>query len=350
MPDIAPTQNQSSNEPTGEVRVHTAEIENSGGRVDRWLSQLWPDLSRSRYKALIEAGHLTANDAVLTDPSAKVQAGCAYSLTIPAPAPAIPKPEDLLLSVLYEDQSLIVIDKAVGMAVHPAVGNWSGTLVNALLHHCAGSLSGIGGVERPGIVHRLDKDTSGVMVVAKTDAAHQGLAAQFATHSLERAYLACTRGAPSPRSGRIETRLARSDGDRRKQAVLSVDHEGKGKVAITNYQTLSTYGQEPNQPVGTPQAALVECRLETGRTHQIRAHMAHLGAPLLGDPLYGKGGRALAQQTDGQGGERVLREFRRQALHAAVLGFDHPATGEAMRFETPPPKDMQRLIKFLELL
>ncbi len=334
-----------------ESRTHMAEEDEAGERLDRWMVKHWPDLSRSRCKALVEAGELSVDGAVEPNPAAKIRAGATYRLTIPAPAPATPEPQALPLTVIFEDANLIVLDKAAGMPVHPAVGHWRGTLVNALLHHCAGQLSGIGGVERPGIVHRLDKDTSGVMVVAKSDAAHRGLSAQFADHTIERAYRACTRNAPRPRHGRLETRLARSDGDRRKQAVLDPQSE-KGKVAVTHYTTLQTFGQEPNQPVGSPQAALVECTLETGRTHQIRAHMAHLGAPLLGDPLYGKGGRALAQQTDRHASDtgRVLREFRRQALHAHRLGFVHPICGETLRFETPPPKDMERLIKFLTLL
>lgn len=344
--------------------------DDAGERLDRWMARTWPDLSRSRWKALVEQGQVSRlgdPPVVVGDPSASVRAGQAYEVTVPAPRPATPEPQAIALDILYEDDDLIVLNKPVGLAVHPAVGNWSGTLVNALLHHCAGSLSGIGGVERPGIVHRLDKDTSGVMVAAKNDRAHQGLSAQFAAHTVERAYLAATRGAPKPRSGRLETRLARSDRDRRKQAVFPLDLTQKGKVAVTNYVTCETFGHEPRQPVGTPQAALVECRLETGRTHQIRVHMAHLGAPILGDPLYGKGGRALAQQAEGrampdhggtlEGGDdqtaphaRTLREFRRQALHAGVLGFTHPVTGAVLRFERPPPKDMQRLLKFLALL
>jgi 23S rRNA pseudouridine1911/1915/1917 synthase len=283
----------------------------------------------------------------LTDPSAKIRAGAQYRLAVPEPEPAEPQPEDIPLEVLLEDDHLIVVNKAAGMTVHPASGNWTGTLVHALLHHCAGSLSGIGGVERPGIVHRLDKDTSGVMVVAKSDAAHQGLSARFAAHDIERAYLACVRGAPKPREGRLETRLMRSSHDRKKFAVVADPASGAGKLAVTNFTTRQTYGQAPGKSVGTPLASLVECRLETGRTHQIRVHLAHLSAPLLGDPLYGKGrSAALAKLDDG----KVFRDFRRQALHAAILGFDHPVTGEALRFETPPPKDMQRLIGFLETL
>ncbi|PWE18637.1 RluA family pseudouridine synthase [Marinicauda salina] len=330
-----------------ETRTETAPDEAAGERLDRWMAAIWSDLSRSRCKALVEAGRLFLDDAPLTDPSAKVRAGGVYRLDVPVPETATPKPEAIPLDVLYEDDQLIVVNKAAGMTVHPAAGAWTGTLVHALLHHCAGSLSGIGGVERPGIVHRLDKDTSGVMVVAKTDAAHQSLQKQFADHTVERAYLAFVRGAPIPRAGRLETRLARSSHDRKKFAVVRDPDSTAGKIAVTNYRTLATYGQEPRAAIGAPMAALVECRLETGRTHQIRVHMAHLGCPILGDPLYGRG-RSTPLATAENG--KVFRDFRRQALHAAVLGFDHPATGERLRFETETPKDMQRLQGFLERL
>jgi len=330
-----------------EIRQHTAEGADAGARLDRWMATLWPDLSRSRCKALVEQGHLHLNDTPLTDPSAKVREGGRYRLDLPAPVQATPKPEDIPLDVLFEDDHLIVINKPAGRAVHPAAGHWTGTLVHALLFHCAGSLSGIGGVERPGIVHRLDKDTSGVMVAAKTDAAHQGLSAQFAAHSVERAYQAFTRSAPEPRAGRIETRLARSPHDRKKMAVIDTPGSDAGKHAITNYTTLARFGQEPGKAVGHAMAALVECRLETGRTHQIRVHMAHIGCPLLGDPVYGRGrSTPLAKLDSG----KDFKDFRRQALHAAILGFEHPVTGEQLRFETDPPKDMQRLRGFLERL
>ncbi|MCC5995004.1 MAG: RluA family pseudouridine synthase [Oceanicaulis sp.] len=328
-----------------DIRALSPEPEALGERLDRWLAAQCQDLSRSRCKALIEAGALTVDGAVLDDPSAKLRAG-AYVLRVPAPEPAIPLPEALPLDILFEDSHLIVINKAAGMTVHPAAGAWTGTLVHALLHHCAGSLSGIGGVMRPGIVHRLDKDTSGVMVAAKSDEAHQGLSEQFAAHDVERAYIAFTRGAPKPRAGRIETRLGRSDHDRKKIAVLP-GHSQAGKHAITNYETQAVYGQTPGASVGTPVAARVECRLETGRTHQIRVHMAHISCPLLGDPLYGKGrGGVLAKLDDG----KVFRGFSRQALHAAVLGFIHPVTGERLQFDTPIPSDMARLQGFLETL
>ena len=334
-------------EPGLDLREAHCSPDEAGERLDRWMAATWTDLSRSRCKALVEAGALTADGEALTDPSAKIQVGVAYALAVPPPEPAEPRPEAIALDVLFEDAHLIVVNKPAGMTVHPAAGNWTGTLVNALLHHCAGSLAGIGGVERPGIVHRLDKDTSGALVAAKTDAAHQGLSAQFARHSIERAYLACVRAAPKPREGRLETRLARSSHDRKKFAVVADPSSQAGKHAVTNYATLRTYGQAPGKSVGTPLASLVECRLETGRTHQIRVHMAHLGAPLLGDPVYGRGrGAPLARLDDGA----AFKDFRRQALHAAVLGFEHPVTAKPLRFEVEPPKDMQRLIGFLERL
>ncbi len=330
-----------------DVRETHASADAAGERLDRWMAAVWPDLSRSRCKALVEDGRLSLDGAPLTDPAAKVRAGGRYELAIPAPVPAAPEPEAIPLDVLYEDAHLIVVNKPPGLTVHPAAGAWTGTLVHALLHRCAGELSGIGGVERPGIVHRLDKDTSGVLVAAKTDAAHQGLARQFEGHDIERVYLAACRGAPRPREGTIETRLARSAHDRKKIAVVRDPDSAAGKRAVTRYRTLETFGQEPGAPAGTPAASLVECRLETGRTHQIRVHLAHIGYPVLGDPLYGRA-RAFRKVTTPQG--EVLEDFRRQALHAAVLGFSHPITGEALRFETEPPKDMQRLIGFLRRL
>jgi 23S rRNA pseudouridine1911/1915/1917 synthase len=316
-------------------------------RIDRFLTDNLDGLSRSRLKTLIEAGHLSLNGKVITDPSAKVRPDSHYVIDLPPPRAATPQAENIALNILFEDEHLIVLEKEVGMTVHPAAGNWTGTLVNALLHHCAGSLSGIGGVERPGIVHRLDKDTSGVMVVAKTDAAHQGLSKQFAAHSVERAYKALVRGGPKPKQGRIETRLARSQHDRKKQAVVRDPRSEHGRHAITNYQTLRTFGREPGQPIGHPIASLLECRLLTGRTHQIRVHMAHIGCPLLGDPVYGRG-RTFRKITNSAG--ETLEDFNRQALHAAILGFTHPVTKEKMQFETPPPADMQHLLGFLESL
>ena len=330
----------------GDVREWTGDDQHVGQRLDKVLSDVFADLSRSRIKALIEAGQLTLDGAVCSDPTSRVAASGLYRLTLPAPRPAVPQAEDIPLDILFEDDALIVLNKKAGMAVHPAAGNWTGTLVHALLHHCRGTLSGIGGVERPGIVHRLDKDTSGVMVVAKNDTAHQALSAQFADRSASRRYVALCRAAPKPRAGRIETGYGRSSGDRRKFTVEALDKPGT-KPAITEYETLSTYGQIPGQAVGTPAASKIACRLKTGRTHQIRVHLAHIGCPLLGDPVYGKQGGWRAIRT--AAGEE-LQEFRRQALHARELTLTHPVSGEEMVFESPMPKDMQRLERFLERL
>jgi 23S rRNA pseudouridine1911/1915/1917 synthase len=344
MDDMDPAEEDAEQSP--ELREAIAAPETQGERLDRWAAATWPDLSRSRVKALIEESRLTLDGAPVSSASAKVRAGGRYALSIPAPVPAAPEPEAIPLDVLFEDKDLIVINKPAGLTVHPAAGAWTGTLVHALLHHCAGELSGIGGVERPGVVHRLDKDTSGVLVAAKTDAAHRGLAEQFARHDIERIYLALCRGAPRPREGTVETRLARSQHDRKKVAVVRDPESEAGRRAVTHYRTLETYGQERGAPAGTPAASLVECQLETGRTHQIRVHLAHIGCPVLGDPLYGKarGVRRIAALDE------ALRSFRRQALHAAVLGFVHPASGKEMRFETEPPEDMQRLIEALREL
>ena len=319
----------------GQPLAVTLPPEAAGERLDKALAAAVPDLSRSRLQALIAAGALDLDGQVLTDASAKARPG-AYTLLIPPPEAAEPQPQELPLAILYEDADLIVIDKAAGMAAHPAPGTPDGTLVNALLHHCAGSLSGIGGVLRPGIVHRLDKDTSGVMVAAKSDRAHQGLAALFAAHDLERAYIALTRGAPDPSRATVTTRLGRSPHDRKKMAVLKAG----GREAITHYRVQAVYGD-----ASRPLAARVLCRLETGRTHQIRVHLAHKGAPCLGDPVYGHGAPAAAVR------EAVAASgLARQALHAAVLGFVHPVTGERLRFETPLPPDMQALEVQLTLL
>lgn len=298
------------------------------GRLDKVLAERLPDLSRGRIQALMAQGLVSRDGAALTDPSAKARPGD-YRLLIPAPVAAEPAPEAIPLSVLYEDADLIVVEKPAGMAVHPAPGSETGTLVNALLHHCGASLSGIGGVARPGIVHRIDKDTSGILVAAKSDAAHQGLSKLFASHDIERAYIALVRGAPHPERGTIETRLGRSTHDRKKMAVLKTG----GREAITHYRTERVFG-----PQERPVAARISCRLETGRTHQIRVHMASKGSPCLGDAVYGSGSPA------GPVREAMLQAgLQRQALHAAVLGFAHPISGKALRFESPLPADMAML-------
>jgi 23S rRNA pseudouridine1911/1915/1917 synthase len=303
-------------------------IEGSASRLDRALADALPELSRARLRALMEAGAVTRNGEAVRDASGRAVPGT-YRVEVPPPAAALPEPQDLPLDVLFEDADLIVVNKPAGMAVHPGPGVPDGTLVNALLHHCGASLSGIGGVARPGIAHRLDKETSGVMVAAKTDAAHQGLAALFAAHDIERSYIALVRGAPRPPAGEIRTRIGRSAHDRMKMAVL----KSGGREAVTHYRTERTFG-----PPGAPLAARVTCRLETGRTHQIRVHMASLGSPCLGDPVYGSGAPAAAVRE-------ALREsgLARQALHAAVLGFVHPVTGKGLRFESTPPPDMAAL-------
>jgi 23S rRNA pseudouridine1911/1915/1917 synthase len=345
----------------------TAPAEAAGGRLDKWLADAQSTLSRSRLRALIEGGSVTVAGKPVTDASAKVIGGATYSIALPPPSAAEPQPEDIPLDIVFEDKHLIIINKPPGMVVHPAAGQETGTLVNALLHHCGAGLTGIGGVQRPGIVHRLDKDTSGVMVAAKTEAAQTALTAMFAAHDIERVYLAVTRGAPRPLIGRIETNIARSTSDRKKMAVVKEKHfredhwsndftDGEddtlaGKPAITNYRGLETYGKL--DATGTqPAAALVECRLETGRTHQIRVHMAHIGAPVLGDQTYGKH-RWLKAEGKGPAFERATatsKAFPRQALHAAVLGFVHPITGKQMRFERDPPADMADLIDALRAM
>jgi len=298
------------------------------GRLDRALADALPAFSRARLQALMGEGAITRDGSLVTDPSARAAPGV-YRLIVPAARPPEPTAEDLGLAVLFEDAHLIVIDKPAGMSAHPAPGSPTGTLVNALIHHCGVSLSGIGGVARPGIVHRLDKNTSGVMVAAKTDVAHRGLSRLFAAHDIDRLYVALTRGAPSPAHGTIATRLGRSQGDRKKMAVL----RSGGREAVTHYAVQSAFG-----PAERPLAARLACRLETGRTHQIRVHLAHKGAPCLGDPAYGSGPPAPAVRA-----AMAAAGLTRQALHAAVLGFQHPVSGEALRFETEPPSDMSAL-------
>ena len=284
-------------------------------------------------------GAVRLNDLVVTNGSAKAVVG-EYEITVPPVASAIPLPQAIPLTVLYEDADLIVIDKPAGMAAHPAPGTPDGTLVNALLHHCGDSLLGIGGVARPGIVHRLDKDTSGVMVAAKSDRAHAGLSKLFAAHDIERTYIALTRGSPSPDRSRIETLIGRSSSDRKKMAVL----KSGGRNAVTDYEVMARYGV-PAKAGAAPLAARVACTLHTGRTHQIRVHMASKGSPILGDAVYGSSSPATpVRAAIAQAG------LTRQALHASVLGFVHPVTGEALRFETPPPPDMQALEALLTAL
>jgi 23S rRNA pseudouridine1911/1915/1917 synthase len=319
----------------------------AGERVDAWLAKLWPDLSRARIQGLIGQGKLTADGVPVTHAKEKPRPGGRYELTLPPPEPAAPQPEAIPLTIVFEDEHLVVVDKAAGMAAHPAPGSMRGTLVNALLAHCGASLSGIGGVARPGIVHRIDKDTTGLVVVAKHDTAHHGLAKLFARHDLERVYYAVTRGAPKERSARIENVLVRSSEDRRKYVVARNSETTAGKTAITDYWTVESFGQQAGASAGRAAASLLECRLHTGRTHQIRAHMAHLGCPLIGDPLYGKQRAFKAEGARAAEVAAVVESFPRQALHAGVLGFVHPITGVSLRFESKLPADMAALLEAL---
>ena len=309
---------------TIDVRLAPA---HAGWRLDRALADAVPTLSRERLKALIRGGAVEAEGKALRDPALKVRGEEAIRVAVPEPAPAHNEPQDIPLTIIFEDEHLLVIDKPAGLVVHPAAGNFDGTLVNALLHHCGGSLSGIGGVARPGIVHRIDKDTSGLLVVAKTDVAHEGLAKQFAAHSIDRRYLAIVNGVPKVKQGAVEAPLARAAANRKKIAIVE---GGRGKRAVTHWRRLDVLKD----------AALVECRLETGRTHQVRVHMASIGHPLVGDPVYGRAGK-----THG----KILKElqFQRQALHAAELGFTHPATKHRLSFTSPMPPDMQELFNAL---
>lgn len=315
----------------GETLTVTLLAEQAGERLDRALTALFPDLSRARLQALIGEGRLSHDGTVITDGKHKAKAGD-YCLTVPAPISAVPQPQDIPLDVLFEDEHLIVVNKPVGMAAHPGPGTRDGTLVNALLHHCGDTLSGIGGVLRPGIVHRLDKDTSGVLVAAKSDAAHRGLSELFSRHDIDREYKAVVRGAPKYMNGTVKTQIGRSHHDRKKMAVL----RGGGREAITHYQVEEVFG------FTKPLATLLTCKLETGRTHQIRVHMAHLGCPCLGDPVYGSG--AAAREVQEIVGDLA---FRRQALHAGVLGFVHPITAEKLRFKARMPEDLADLIEAL---
>ncbi|MBL4870552.1 MAG: RluA family pseudouridine synthase [Robiginitomaculum sp.] len=333
--------------------------DDAGKRLDKYLTE-WSDLSRSRLKALILGGHVRANGVAITNPSTKVKDEVEYTINLPDPIAAEPIAQDIPLNVVFEDGHLIVINKPAGMTVHPAVGNWDGTLVNALLHHCKDSLSGIGGVLRPGIVHRIDKDTSGVLVVAKDDKTHIGLSEQFAAHTAERTYICFARNAPSPREGRIETRIARHPNDRKKMAVVkevpahiitrfgSQASSNKGKVAVTNYKYITGYGQQKGGSIGTPLVSKIECKLETGRTHQIRVHLAHINCTLLGDQTYGKTGAfKTANSVSETKLKNSLNNFRRQALHAKSLGFIHPITQKFLQFDSPLPEDMAILEKQL---
>ena len=329
--------NQQLTDPAAIEFSFQVEIDGAGVRIDRFLAErpeiLEAHLSRSRLKALIEADRVCINGSTVKEPSRKLTVGDTISLSVPPPEPAAPQAENIALDIVYEDDHLIVIDKPAGLVVHPASGHESGTLVNALIAHCGDSLSGVGGVKKPGIVHRIDKDTSGLLVMAKTDAAHHGLSRLFADHGrtlpLTREYLAFVWGAPDRPHGTIETSLGRHSIQREKMAVVA---EGRGREAITHWEKLADYGV----------ASLIACQLETGRTHQIRVHMAHIGHPLIGDATYGSGFKTkIAKLPDDA--RLAVEQLGRQALHAATLGFAHPQTGEELVFESDLPAELQAL-------
>ncbi len=330
--DDLPDDSSTNSEDDTVLTLGPVEEEDQGERLDRWLSKQADDLSRSRVKALLDDGRITLDGQVVSTANSRLLINQEIIVRIPPAAPALPQPQDIPLTVVYEDEHLIVISKPAGMVVHPAAGSPDGTLVNALLHHCQGSLSGIGGVARPGIVHRIDKDTSGLLVVAKTDRAHHGLAEQFAAHTLDRAYWAVVWGRPSPSKGEITGNIGRSPQNRQKMAVVTRG----GKEALTRYRTLDRYQDGA--------ISLVECRLATGRTHQIRVHMTHIGHTLLGDPLYGSQRRQKSLDLTAQNG---LSGFCRQALHAYRLGFVHPITGIPLTFTSPIASDIAALIQAL---
>lgn len=311
----------------------------AGARLDQCLAAAVEDLSRSRLKALILDGRVSRHDGdasakVVSDPSYRVKPGQTFAIIVPETLPAEPVGQPIDLDVVFEDDHIIVIDKPAGLVVHPGPGNPDKTLVNALIAHCGGSLSGIGGVARPGIVHRLDKDTSGLMVAAKTDRAHAALSAQFARHDLDRAYTAVVWGVPRVRAGTIEGNIGRSPANRKKMAVV----RRGGKPARTDYKVVRAFGDV---------ASVIECRLATGRTHQIRVHLASIGHPVIGDPLYGRG-RAVAKGALTTDGQAYIATFKRQALHAHLIGFDHPEDARRVTFQKEIPYDINKLISYLE--
>jgi 23S rRNA pseudouridine1911/1915/1917 synthase len=325
-------------------KVLTVDPASAGMRLDRWLAaELGPELSRSRVQQLIREGAVRIGGQVVAEPKHKIAGGETVAVEVPEPDPAEPEAENIPLDILFEDDQVIVINKPAGLVVHPGAGNWTGTLVNALIHHCGESLSGIGGVRRPGIVHRLDKETSGVMVVAKTDQAHRALSEAFSDHGrvgeLERAYVALVWGAPKRQVGMVDAPLGRSGRDRTRQAVVR-ETQPDARHAVTRYKVLERFGEKPG---ASAEASLLECRLETGRTHQIRVHMAHIGHPLVGDPDYGQAFRTKTNRLP-EPLRSAVEAFPRQALHARLLAFRHPRRGELMRFEVPPPADMTELL------
>jgi 23S rRNA pseudouridine1911/1915/1917 synthase len=327
------------NSERGTLHRAAAEADHAGWRLDRFLAAALPDFSRARLQQLLGEERVTLNGRTVEDANHRVKGGDIYEVDVPPARPTRPQGQDIPLMVVHEDKDLIVIDKPAGLVVHPAAGNPDGTLVNALIAHCGDSLMGIGGEARPGIVHRLDKDTSGLIVAAKNERAMTSLAKQFANHTIERAYHALVWGSPRPASGSIESQIGRSQFDRKRMAVLRAG----GKTARTNYRVLEAYG-----PAERPFASLVECRLETGRTHQIRVHLTHLGHPLIGDPQYGRARHAPRAKTPAEEAAfTAATGFSRQALHAFTLGFQHPSRHKTMRFESSWPADFAALVAAL---
>jgi len=307
-------------------------MENCKVRIDKYITDCIPEFSRSQVQRLIEEGYVFADDVLITDKNFKTRVGDIYQILLPEPKEAAPLAENIELDILYEDDDLIVVNKPAGMTVHPAAGIYSGTLVNALLYHCKGSLSGIGGVARPGIVHRIDKNTSGILVVAKNDLTHRGLAEQFFVHSIERTYYAICYSVPVPPKGTIEGNIARSAYDRKKMAIVKTG----GKTAITHYETIENYRNA---------ASLIKCQLETGRTHQIRVHLSSIGCNLIGDDVYTKAKKTSIPISEPT--KTFINTFPRQALHAYSLGFMHPKTNEYLSFSADFPQDMQILLNKL---
>ena len=317
--------------------IYTSEMVNKdykGVRIDKFLALSFPDLSRSQIQRLIKEGNVSCDDNIIADNAFKVREDDVYQIFVPPAVDADPEPENIPLDIVYEDDDLIVVNKPAGMTVHPAPGAYHGTLVNALLFHCGASLSGIGGVKRPGIVHRIDKDTSGLLVVAKNDAAHRFLSEQFFEHSIERTYYALVYGLPNPLTGTITGSIGRSPYDRKKMAIVS----SGGKTAVTHYKTVEAFKNV---------AALVKCNLETGRTHQIRVHMASIGCNLIGDQLYEKAKKSMIKGVD-ENVKQMINSFPRQALHATTLGFIHPRSKLFVQFESAFPQDFQNLYNTLK--
>ena len=311
------------------------DIDKAGMRFDRALAELLPTISRSRIKVLMENGYVSReNGELVKDPAAKARIGDCITLQLPLPSQTNLLPQDIPLDIVYDDEHLIVIDKPAGLVMHPSPGHSDGTLVNALLYHCHGQLSGIAGLSRPGIVHRLDKDTSGLLVVAKNDTAHRGLSEQFAQHNIERAYKALVWGVPSSSSGTVCGNIGRSARNRKKMAVV----KKRGKAATTHYQVLNIFGKL---------ATFVECRLETGRTHQIRVHMSSIGHSIIGDPLYGGGNRHCPRSANSNLRQK-LQKIKGQLLHAYVLGFSHPVTAQKLKFESTKMNEINKIKESLE--